>query len=242
MSNNKENNNYDMIFKIVLIGDSSVGKTNILSKYISDEYDPDTQATIGVELSTKNYTFDNNEVKVQIWDTAGQEKYRSITSSYYKGAHGCLLVYDITRKATFENIDKWLAEIKLSSNNEINMVLIGNKCDLEDKREVSIEEAQNKAKLLNMAFMETSALNGTNVEKAFNELVNNVYQNNKQIFHQDVNISCHFLYGNSVVEMDLSGTLPHSPDIRNAFLQILISYFSKLLRHTMLIYSQNQQV
>ena len=188
MSNNKENNNYDMIFKIVLIGDSSVGKTNILSKYISDEYDPDTQATIGVELSTKNYTFDNNEVKVQIWDTAGQEKYRSITSSYYKGAHGCLLVYDITRKATFENIDKWLAEIKLSSNNEINMVLIGNKCDLEDKREVSIEEAQNKAKLLNMAFMETSALNGTNVEKAFNELVNNVYQNNKQIFHQDVNI------------------------------------------------------
>ena len=188
MSNNKENNNYDMIFKIVLIGDSSVGKTNILSKYILDEYDPDTQATIGVELSTKNYTFDNNEVKVQIWDTAGQEKYRSITSSYYKGAHGCLLVYDITRKATFENIDKWLAEIKLSSNNEINMVLIGNKCDLEDKREVSIEEAQNKAKLLNMAFMETSALNGTNVEKAFNELVNNVYQNNKQIFHQDVNI------------------------------------------------------
>ena len=188
MSNNKENNNYDMIFKIVLIGDSSVGKTNILSKYISDEYDPDTQATIGVELSTKNYTFDNNEVKVQIWDTAGQEKYRSITSSYYKGAHGCLLVYDITRKVTFENIDKWLAEIKLSSNNEINMVLIGNKCDLEDKREVSIEEAQNKAKLLNMAFMETSALNGTNVEKAFNELVNNVYQNNKQIFHQDVNI------------------------------------------------------
>ena len=188
MSNNKENNNYDMIFKIVLIGDSSVGKTNILSKYISDEYDPDTQATIGVELSTKNYTFDNNEVKVQIWDTAGQEKYRSITSSYYKGAHGCLLVYDITRKVTFENINKWLAEIKLSSNNEINMVLIGNKCDLEDKREVSIEEAQNKAKLLNMAFMETSALNGTNVEKAFNELVNNVYQNNKQIFHQDVNI------------------------------------------------------
>ena len=188
MSNNKENNNYDMIFKIVLIGDSSVGKTNILSKYILDEYDPDTQATIGVELSTKNYTFDNNEVKVQIWDTAGQEKYRSITSSYYKGAHGCLLVYDITRKVTFENIDKWLAEIKLSSNNEINMILIGNKCDLEDKREVSIEEAQNKAKLLNMAFMETSALNGTNVEKAFNELVNNVYQNNKQIFHQDVNI------------------------------------------------------
>ena len=187
-NNNQTNNSYDMIFKIVLIGDSSVGKTNILSKYISDEYDPDTQATIGVELSTKNYTFDNNEVKVQIWDTAGQEKYRSITSSYYKGAHGCLLVYDITRKVTFENIDKWLAEIKLSSNNEINMVLIGNKCDLEDKREVSIEEAQNKAKLLNMAFMETSALNGTNVEKAFNELVNNVYQNNKQIFHQDVNI------------------------------------------------------
>ena len=187
-NNNQTNNSYDMIFKIVLIGDSSVGKTNMLSRYISNEYDPNSQSTIGVELSTKNYKFDKDEVKVQLWDTAGQEKYRSITSSYYKGAQGCLLVYDITRKATFENIDKWYSELKSGADNDINAILVGNKCDLENERQVTVEEAQKKAKLFNMAFMETSALNGTNVEKAFNELVNNVYQNNKQIFHQDVNI------------------------------------------------------
>ena len=189
MSNNDENNNsYDMIFKIVLIGDSSVGKTNILSRYISNKYDPNSQSTIGVELSTKNYIFDNNEVKVQIWDTAGQEKYRSITSSYYKGAQGCLLVYDITRKESFDNIDKWFSELKSSSDNDINAILIGNKCDLEKERKVTMEEAQKKAKLFNIAFMETSALNGTNVEKAFNELVSSVYKNNKKAFNHEVKI------------------------------------------------------
>ena len=184
----KKPNSYDMIFKIVLIGDSSVGKTNMLSRYISNEYDPNSQSTIGVELSTKTFTFDKDEVKVQIWDTAGQEKYRSITSSYYKGAQGCLLVYDITRKDTFDNIDKWFSELKSSTNNEINAILIGNKCDLSDKREITIEEAQKKAKLFNVAFMETSALDGTNIEKAFYELVNNVYQNNKQTFNQEIKV------------------------------------------------------
>ena len=189
MSNNTQNNtSYDMIFKIVLIGDSSVGKTNMLSRYISNEYDPNSQSTIGVELSTKNYKFDNDEVKVQLWDTAGQEKYRSITSSYYKGAQGCLLVYDITRKATFENIDKWYSELKSGADNDINAILVGNKCDLENERQVTVEEAQKKAKLFNMAFMETSALNGTNIEKAFNELVSSVYKNNKKSFNHEVKI------------------------------------------------------
>ena len=96
-----EQNEYTMLFKIVIIGDTYVGKTNILSRYISNEFDPNSNSTIGVELTTKTYNFDNNDVKVQIWDTAGQEKYRSITSSYYKGAQGCLLVYDITKKKIF---------------------------------------------------------------------------------------------------------------------------------------------
>ena len=186
--NNPSFNSYDMIFKIVLIGDTSVGKTNMLSRYISNEYNPNSQSTIGVELSTKNYIFDNNEVKVQIWDTAGQEKYRSITSSYYKGAQGCLLVYDITRKETFDNIDKWFSELKNSSNSDITAILIGNKCDLSNERKVTTEEAQKKAKLLNMAFMETSALDGSNIDKAFSELVNNVYQKNKQNFNNEIKV------------------------------------------------------
>ena len=186
--NNPSLNSYDMIFKIVLIGDTSVGKTNMLSRYISNEYNPNSQSTIGVELSTKNYIFDNNEVKVQIWDTAGQEKYRSITSSYYKGAQGCLLVYDITRKETFDNIDKWFSELKNSSNGDITAILIGNKCDLSNERKVTTEEAQKKAKLLNMAFMETSAFDGSNIDKAFSELVNNVYQKNKQNFNNEIKV------------------------------------------------------
>ena len=170
--------NYDMIFKIVLIGDASVGKTNILSKYLYDEFDPNSKSTVGVEFATKNFTIDNNIVKAQIWDTAGQERYRSITSAYYKGAKGCLLVYDITRKPTFETIDKWISELKSTSESNITIILVGNKCDLENERKVTKEEGEEKAKFYNMAFIETSALNGTNLEKAFDELIKDVYKNN----------------------------------------------------------------
>ena len=183
-----EQNEYSMLFKIVIIGDTYVGKTNILSRYISNEFDPNSNSTIGVELTTKTYNFDNNDVKVQIWDTAGQEKYRSITSSYYKGAQGCLLVYDITKKKSFDNIDKWYSELKSNSDEKIYTMLLGNKSDLEENREVSIEEAEKKAKNFNIAFMETSAYNGNNINKAFNELINNVYQNNKHAFNQEIKV------------------------------------------------------
>ena len=183
-----EQNEYTMLFKIVIIGDTYVGKTNILSRYISNEFDPNSNSTIGVELTTKTYNFDNNDVKVQIWDTAGQEKYRSITSSYYKGAQGCLLVYDITKKKSFDNIDKWYSELKSNSDEKIYTMLLGNKSDLEENREVSIEEAEKKAKNFNIAFMETSAYNGNNINKAFSELINNVYQNNKHAFNQEIKV------------------------------------------------------
>ena len=183
-----EQNEYTMLFKIVIIGDTYVGKTNILSRYISNEFDPNSNSTIGVELTTKTYNFDNNDVKVQIWDTAGQEKYRSITSSYYKGAQGCLLVYDITKKKSFDNIDKWYSELKSNSDEKIYTMLLGNKSDLEENREVSIDEAEKKAKNFNIAFMETSAYNGNNINKAFNELINNVYQNNKHAFNQEIKV------------------------------------------------------
>ena len=154
---------YDVIFKIVLIGDTSVGKTNILSKYLNDEFDPDSKATVGVEFGTKNFNIDNNIVKVQIWDTAGQERYRSITNAYYKGAKGCILVYDITNKTTFDNIDKWLSELKGNGDENMSIILLGNKSDLESDREVSLEEGKEKSKFYNLAFMETSALNGNTV-------------------------------------------------------------------------------
>ena len=181
-------NNYDMIFKIIIIGDSNVGKTNILTKYLKNEFDPNSKPTIGVEFATKQFTIKDNIIKTQIWDTAGQERYRTITSSFYKGAKGCLLVYDITRKESFENIDKWISDIKSTSEENLSIILLGNKCDLEAQRKVSKEEAEEKSQLYNMAFMETSALYGTNIERAFNELINNVYNNNHQLFEKEVNL------------------------------------------------------
>ena len=181
-------NGYNMLFKIVLIGESSVGKTNILSKYLNDEFNPNSKATVGVEFGTKNYKIDNNVVKVQIWDTAGQERYRSITSAYYKGAKGCFIVYDITRRSSFDSIDRWLTDLKANCDEKITIVLLGNKSDLEEQREVSKDEGQQKAELYKLAFMETSALNGNNIENAFSELINDVYKRHHSLIEKEATI------------------------------------------------------
>ena len=181
-------NGYDMIFKIVLIGDTSVGKTNILSKYLSNEFDPDSKATVGVEFGTRDFKIENNTVKVQIWDTAGQERYRSITNAYYKGAKGSLLVYDITNPKTFENVDKWLSDLKTNAEEKISVVLVGNKTDLESERKISLEQGKEKAELFKLAFIETSALNGNNIEKAFNELISDVFKNHYSLMDNKSNI------------------------------------------------------
>ena len=181
-------NGYDMIFKIVLIGDTSVGKTNILSKFLTNEFDPESKATVGVEFGTKDFNIDNNIVKVQIWDTAGQERYRSITSAYYKGAKGSLLVYDITNQKSFENLDKWLSDLKANGEYKISIILLGNKSDLEDKRQVTTEQGKEKASFYKLAFMETSALNGNNIERAFNELIADVYKNHHDLFEKQAKV------------------------------------------------------
>ena len=181
-------NGYDMIFKVVLIGDTSVGKTNILSKYLSNEFDPDSKATVGVEFGTRDFKIENNTVKVQIWDTAGQERYRSITNAYYKGAKGSLLVYDITNPKTFENVDKWLSDLKTNAEEKISVVLVGNKTDLEAERKIRIEQGKEKAELFKLAFIETSALNGNNIEKAFNELISDVYKNHHELFEKQAKV------------------------------------------------------
>ena len=168
-------NGYDMIFKVVLIGDTSVGKTNMLSKYLSNEFDPDSKATVGVEFGTRNFQIENNKIKVQIWDTAGQERYRSITNAYYKGAKGSLLVYDITNPKTFENVEKWLEQAKKEAGKDVSVILVGNKCDLEDARKITKEQGEEKAKTLNVPFFETSALSRGNIDEIFMELLNNIY-------------------------------------------------------------------
>ena len=181
-------NSYNMIFKIVLIGDSSVGKTNILSKYLTNEFDPNSKATVGVEFGTKDLKIENNVVKVQIWDTAGQERYRSITNAYYKGAKGGLIVYDITNLKSFENIDKWLSDLKTNGEDKLSIILLGNKSDLEEERKVTTEQGKEKAQFYKLAFMETSALNGNNIEKAFTDLITEVFNNHRDSFEKQAKV------------------------------------------------------
>ena len=186
---NKTNEeNYEVMFKVVLIGDMKVGKTNIVSRYIKNEFNKDSMSTIGVEFGSKELVIEGHNVKVQIWDTAGQEKYKSITNAYYKGAKGAFVVYDITNKNSFDNADNWLNNLRASADKKCSIILIGNKSDLEDKREVSIEQGEEKAKNNEIAFMETSALSGDNIDKSFEMMINEAYKICHSEMLADVNI------------------------------------------------------
>ena len=185
MSENEEY--YNMLFKIVLVGDSSVGKTNLFLRYIKNEFDPQTKATIGVEFGTKIIKINNYNIKIQIWDTAGQERYKSITNAYYKGAQGAFLVYDITNKSSFLNIDKLIRDLKNNGDEKIVLFLIGNKNDLNDDRVIDTNEGKNKAKENKMFFLETSAKNNDNVNKAFDEIINNIFNVYKNLIEEEDN-------------------------------------------------------
>lgn len=167
----------DYLFKVVLIGDSAVGKSNLLSRYARNEFHTNSKATIGVEFQTQSMEFDGKEIKAQIWDTAGQERFRAVTSAYYRGAVGALVVYDITRRHTFESVSRWLDELKMHSDMNVVTMLVGNKCDLESLREVPIEESKALAEAEKLFFIETSALNATNVNDAFQIVIREVYNN-----------------------------------------------------------------
>ena len=178
----EEKKDYNYLFKVIILGDSFVGKTNIMKRFLNGEFNPATKETVGVEFGCKNLTMEKGDiVKAQIWDTAGQERYRSMTKAYYKGALGALLVYDVTRRNTFDNIDNWLIDLKTNGDKDMLIMIIGNKCDLEEERDVSKEEAQTKAEQYNIAFMETSAKSGDNIDKAFNELIEQIYKANESM-------------------------------------------------------------
>ncbi|BAB90506.1 putative GTP-binding protein Rab11b [Oryza sativa Japonica Group] len=167
---------YDYLFKVVLIGDSGVGKSNLLSRFARDEFSLETRSTIGVEFATKTVRVDDRLVKAQIWDTAGQERYRAITSAYYRGAVGALVVYDVTRRITFENAERWLKELRDHTDANIVVMLVGNKADLRHLRAVPAEDARAFAEAHGTFSMETSALEATNVEGAFTEVLAQIYR------------------------------------------------------------------
>lgn len=176
-----DNNAYQYIFKIVLIGDSNTGKTSLIHRFVNRAFDEKYLCTIGVDFFMKTVNVDGNVVKLQIWDTAGMEKYRSISSSYYRGSHSALVIFDLTAKSTFENVTKWLEAYYKSSSPQYkkNIILIGNKVDLESNREVKREEAESYAKDNQMLYWETSAKEGSNVDEVFNFIAKNLYDNYK---------------------------------------------------------------
>ncbi|XP_062231889.1 ras-related protein RIC2-like [Phragmites australis] len=167
---------YDYLFKVVLIGDSGVGKSNLLSRFTKNEFCLESKSTIGVEFATRSLQVDGKVIKAQIWDTAGQERYRAITSAYYRGAIGALLVYDVTRRATFDSVGRWLRELRDHTDQSIVVMLIGNKSDLRHLVAVSTEDGKEFAEAESMYFMETSALDATNVDNAFAEVLTQIYQ------------------------------------------------------------------
>lgn len=166
----------DYVFKIVLIGDSAVGKSQLLARFARNEFNLDSKATIGVEFQTKTLEIDHKTVKAQIWDTAGQERYRAVTSAYYRGAVGAMLVYDISKRQSFDHVAKWLEELRGHADNNIVIMLVGNKSDLGSLRAVPTEDAKEFSERESLYFMETSALEATNVETAFTTVLTEIYR------------------------------------------------------------------
>ena len=161
-------------FKILTIGESGVGKTCILRRFVENKFLKNHLATIGIDFKTKTLNINNKEIKLKIWDTAGQERFRNITTQYYKGADGIVLVYDVTDDGSFEKIRDWMAQIQSNAQrDELGLVLLGNKCDIEP-RVVTEDQGSKMAEELKVSYFETSALNGQGINEAFEQLARDI--------------------------------------------------------------------
>merc|ERR1712167_341749 len=158
---------YDMLIKLLLIGDSGVGKSCLLCRYSDDVFNSNFITTIGIDFKIRTIELDGKKIKLQIWDTAGQERFRTITQAYYRGAMGILLVYDVTDDKSFSNIRTWMRNIEQHANEQVVKILLGNKCDMPDKKMVAYEKGSDLAKEFTIQFFETSAKTNVNVEEAF---------------------------------------------------------------------------
>ena len=159
--------NFDYLLKYIIIGDAAVGKSNLLLRYVHGQFKPEYQLTIGVEFGAKNIEIDSKMFRIQIWDTAGTENFRSITRAYYKNSVCALVVYDISSRDSFNNVMSWIGDCRNQSPKTIFIVLVGNKCDLEDKRQVTYEEGKELADKNELLFFESSAKDGINVDDIF---------------------------------------------------------------------------
>ncbi|KAK5612970.1 Ras- protein Rab-3A [Crenichthys baileyi] len=163
--------NFDYMFKILIIGNSSVGKTSFLFRYADDSFTPAFVSTVGIDFKVKTIYRNDKRIKLQIWDTAGQERYRTITTAYYRGAMGFILMYDITNEESFNAVQDWSTQIKTYSWDNAQVLLVGNKCDMEDERVVASERGRQLSEQLGFEFFEASAKDNINVKQTFERLV-----------------------------------------------------------------------
>ena len=170
---------FDVKYKIMVLGESRVGKTSLIKKYTKDQFGGVYLTTVGMDFQDKIIDIEDKKVRLQIWDTAGQERFRNVTKSYFQSSHGFVLVYDITDETTFDKTNFWMDQIKLNGIENAKLILVGNKCDLINERKVSIEEGEKRAKDNNIKFFESSAKEGTNVNELFLELGKLIYQDSK---------------------------------------------------------------
>jgi len=164
------------LFKVIIIGDSGVGKTSILSRFAGEDVTKSHISTIGIDFKIRTIKINGDEVKLQIWDTAGQERYETITTQYYRRAHGVILVYDISRRHSYDNMRKWLKYVDEYANSNVKMIIVGNKCDLEGEREVSPEDGKQLATQYDVSFYETSAYAMINIDEAFSGIAKIIYE------------------------------------------------------------------
>mmetsp|Transcript_2456 Transcript_2456/g.5495 ORF Transcript_2456/g.5495 Transcript_2456/m.5495 type:complete len:206 (-) Transcript_2456:449-1066(-) len=173
------NSEYDLLFKLLLIGDSGVGKSCLLVRFADDTFSEIYMSTIGVDFKIRTVKRDGKTIKLQIWDTAGQERFRTITSSYYRGAHGIIIVFDLTNRESFSNVKSWLREIARFASENVSRLLVGNKSDLSMQRVVDFETAKEFADAHDMKYIETSARTAENVEDAFLEMAREIQASNR---------------------------------------------------------------
>jgi len=189
---------FNYLLKYIIIGDSAVGKSNILTQYVYEKFSEEFQSTLGVEFAAKNAVIDNKIYRIQIWDTAGAESFRSITRAYYKNSVCAFIVYDITKRETFENVQVWLDDIKNQCPQTVLLVLVGNKLDLENERQISYEEGESFAQKNNMYFFETSAKTGINIENLFLKSAETINERIQEDFYDLSTGNCGIKIGNEV--------------------------------------------
>ena len=174
-----------IVLKLLLLGDSSVGKTSILLKYISNKFDESSISTVGVDYMDKIIEYNKFKIKLQIWDTSGEEKFRTITKNFYRNADGLLVVFDLTKKESYDHIRSWINEAK-ENNDKLKTILIGNKLDLKDERIVAIDVAKQFAEKNNLKYIETSAKDGTNINESFQAIIDLLFdgKSSEEILHE----------------------------------------------------------